>query len=65
MPTSACPPTPAQNGTDAVGKPIHSDRIGSVLRFADSDGIGAFAVDAALRFFGESPRRPQCVLPGC
>src|SRR5690606_16142743 len=53
-----------EDDSDVVGGGFYRGGIGGGLSFADSDGVGAFAPDAALWTADQRERRPEGLLPG-
>ncbi len=46
---SACPSASAADGPNAVARSVQRRRVGGILRFNNTDGVRAFAIDAAMR----------------
>lgn len=54
---------PIKNGSDAASQSVHRHGVSSSMRFANGNGIGAPATDAAMWLSRQPARGTQCVLP--
>src|SRR5689334_9922237 len=63
MPQNAGPSASLADGANAAPRGLHRGRTGGCLRFAQRDGFGALAADAAMRVFDQREGGTQSVLP--